>query len=170
MWLLLVKLMQGNPLFLTWSPEENLPVASYPYTTLIPYEGEIKTMPGTFLLDIPGLEKKASLNEKKGLCFLRACGRARILLHFLSSDSETLREDKKELDQELKDFDRLHYDNYFEKLSKKPMFYIFSKSEDLKKSEKENLVKKIKTKEKTFFLSNKTGEGVKEILKAVKKS
>ena len=135
------KVNAGKSSFFNLVTRRKSPVASYPYTTLIPYEGEIKENKGSFLLDIPGLEKAASLSEKKGLCFLRACQRSKILLHFLNSESETVKEDREELEQELKNFDKKHYDNYFEKLSKKPMFYVFSKSDSLMKK-KEKILQK----------------------------
>lgn len=170
---ILGKVNTGKSSFFNQVTKARSPVASYPYTTLKPYIGQIKNFSSScFVMDIPGLEKGASKSVFKGLSFLRSIQRARLLLHFIDSASDTALSDKKEIEEELKRFDKKYLDDYFGKLSHKKVFFILTKIDQLKeKKDWEKLAKKISLKkgQKIFPLSNKSKEGLKRILSAIEK-
>ena len=167
------KVNTGKSSFFNLVTRAKSPVASYPYTTLVPYVGQFKHMSSTcFIMDIPGLEKEASKNIFKGLSFLRSIQRAEILFHFIDSISDDPLKDKKEIEEELKIFDQKYGEGYFKDLSCKKTFFILTKADKFKdKTQLNNLIKQFKLKkdQKIFTLSNTTKQGLKDILSAVKK-
>ena len=162
------KVNTGKSSFFNLVTKAKSKVATYPYTTLAPHIGQLKSFSKScFLMDIPGLERGASKNIFKGLSFLRSLQRAKLLLNFIDSCSNSPLEDLLEIDQELQAFDKKYSENYFQKLKQKPIFYILTKTDEL--SSKKDLEKVIKTitfkkNQKIIPLSNKTKTGLKELL------
>ena len=175
---LIGKVNTGKSSFFNLSSGGKSKIASYPYTTLRTHVGELNfSEPHFFVMDIPGLEKNASQTVFKGLSFLRAIQRARLLLHFLDATKKDFLKDLKEIDLELKAFDKAGLKErpgtYFEKLSLKKRFYILTKSDELDKNrgwkeQAQKLAQKIPLKkgEAVFFLSNKSKKGWDEIMQA----
>ena len=168
------KVNTGKSSFFNLVTKAQSKVASYPYTTLVPHIGKLKNFSAPcFIMDIPGLEKGASKSIFKGLSFLRSLQRADLLLHFIDSACERALEDKKEIEEEIKKFDKKCQDNHFIDLNKKKTFFVFSKRDQLEnKTQYDALVKNLKLKpnQKVFFLSNKTKEGIKELCLAIEKA
>ena len=167
------KVNTGKSSFLNLVTRAKSKVASYPYTTLAPHIGQFQRFSTPcFLMDIPGLEQGASKNIFKGLSFLRSIQRAKIFLNFIDSSSEKPLEDLLEIDEELKSFDKKQSDSYFKKLKKKPCFYVLTKTDTLpSKKALSVLIKKIRIQknQKIFTLSNKTRQGLKELLLEIEK-
>ena len=165
------KVNTGKSSFFNLVTKAKSRVADYPYTTLVPYVGKLKNLSSScFIMDIPGLEKGASKSIFKGLSFLRSIQRAKLLLHFIDCVCDKPLEDKKEIEKELEAFDKKYNDGYFENLSKKKIFFILTKTDEIKnKTELKDILKKIKLKknQKVFPLSNKTKEGLKDILSSI---
>lgn len=165
------KVNTGKSSFFNLVTKSKSKVADYPYTTLAPHIGKIKNLSVSyFIMDIPGLDKGAGKSVFKGLSFLRSIQRAELLLHFIDSSCTTALKDKKEIEEELKAFDKNRCDGYFKALSRKKVFFILSKVDKLEnKTQLDKLVNKIQLKknQRIFLLSNTKKRGLKEILSAV---
>ena len=159
----------GKSSFFNLVSNKKSKIASYPYTTFSPNIGQSDS--GLFfIMDIPGLAKGASKSVYKGLSFLRSIQRAKLLLHFIDSHGDQPLEDKEELEEELKSFDVKHSGDPFKGLSRKSMFFILSKTDQVEnKSLLNGLIKKIKLKknQRIFSLSNKTKQGLKTIVSEI---
>ena len=169
---LIGKVNTGKSSFFNQVTKGKSPVASYPWTTLIPYLAEMKSFPKkVVLMDVPGLEKGASKKESRGLSFLRSLQRASLLLHFLDVSSQNILLSFQEMEEELKAFDKTSSPSSFSPLQKKKRFLIVSRVDREKKSIVKKKIQKIQSIQKNiiFPLSSKTGEGMKEILLAIKK-
>lgn len=165
------KVNTGKSSFFNLVTQAQSKIADYPYTTLVPHIGKLKSLDeNVFIMDIPGLDRGASKSLFKGLSFLRSIQRAELLLHFIDSSCPRPLQNKKDIEEELKIFDKIHGESYFNTLSQKQMFFILSKTDELKnKTLLNNLIKKIQLKknQKLFPLSNKTRKGLKEIVLAL---
>ena len=140
-------------------------IGDYAYTTLAPHYGQIKNFPpSSLIMDLPGLSKGASQSSQKGLSFLRSLQRASLLIHFIDSSLKEALKAKEEIEKELKIFDKKFPETLFTPLSQKRILTVFTKIDLLKT--KKFPYKKTKD---TFFLSNKTKIGLKELLVAIKK-
>ena len=138
------------------------PTADYPYTTLVPFYGRIKTLgPDSVLMDIPGLSKGACEKPEKGLVFLRSLQRAELLIHFVDCSGADPQGEKEETEEELRAFDRKFPCSKFSPLNEKKKLIVFTKTDLYKKPPFWD--------SNSFTLSNKTGEGVQELLCAIKK-
>ena len=168
---LIGKVNAGKSSFFNLITRSKSKAASYPYTTLAPHIGQLKEIEEScFIMDIPGLAQGAGENPAQGLSFLRSIQRAKILLHFLDSQKDFFI-DLKEINEELKKFDKKYSNSLFEKLSSKKRFYIISKTDQLTKQEdmKHKITKmKLKKNEKLFLISNKTKKGLAECIEALK--
>ena len=168
---LIGKVNTGKSSFFNLTTRAKSKVGAYPYTTLVPHIGQLKAVEEfCIIMDIPGLVQGASENLAQGLSFLRSIQRAKILFHFLDSQKNFLT-DLKEMNEELKKFDKNHSNFLFEKLSSKKRFYIISKIDQLTKQEDiKDKIRKIKLKknEKLFLISNKTKKGLAKCIEALK--
>ena len=102
-------------------------VANYPFTTLEPSLGAYYEL---IIADIPGIIEGSSTGRGLGIRFLKHIERTRVLLHFVSAESETPAADYKTIRKELA--------AYSKELIKKSEFVFLSKSDlvpaaDLKK-------------------------------------
>ncbi len=162
----------GKSSFFNLATSSQSKEAPYPYTTLVPHIGQIKNAreKPLIIMDIPGIEKGASQSEIKGLSFLRTVQRAEILLQFIDGSFQPLK-DKEEMEMEFKAFDKSQTDNYFKPLSRKKIFFILSKTDQLKSSKLKKLMRLISLEkdQKIFPLSNKSKLGLKAILQAIRK-
>ena len=153
----------GKSSFFNKITEARSPIGSYPYTTLKPYYGRIKDIKKTgLIMDIPGLMSGASKSERRGLSFLRLIQRAQLLIHFIDSTNETADKAEEDIVKELEMFDKKFNDQPFSPLSNKKRLLVFSKIDLLPKIPSTN-------KDNVFFISSKTGQGVKELVIAIEK-
>lgn len=137
-------------------------IADYPFTTLSPNLGVVKTERGTFVLaDMPGLIEGASDGAGLGHRFLRHLERVRLLVHLIEGgfrdgrdpvkDYETIREELKA---------------YGTRLGKLPEVIVLSKA-DLPETRKhqKKLEKYFKTKKKkVWIISAATRDGLDPLL------
>lgn len=142
-------------------------IADYPFTTLRPNLGVVDLDKKTSLLfaDIPGLIEGASLGKGLGDEFLRHVERTSVLVHLIDVYSQDLKRSYQTVISELK--------SYRIDLSKKPQIVVLTKTEGFDKHEldkKVNLLKKT-TKRGTLVMaiSSSSGEGLPQMLRAVKK-
>ena len=108
-------------------------VANYRFTTLEPNLGVLDEL---IIADIPGLIEGASEGKGLGHKFLRHIKRTKILIHFLSAESEDLKRDYEVVIKEL--------ENYDLKLKKKEKYIFLSKYDLFKKEELDEKIKELK--------------------------
>ena len=138
-------------------------IADYPFTTLDPNLGVVKTARGdSFIIaDIPGLIEGASQGVGLGHKFLRHIERTRVLLHMVDCSGLNGRsavEDFEQINSEL--------EKYSEKLINKKQIVVATKM-DIMQDDKnlKELEKVAKEKQLEFFkISAATGEGLEELI------
>jgi GTP-binding protein len=108
-------------------------VANYKFTTLEPNLGVLDEL---IIADIPGLIEGASEGRGLGHKFLRHIKRTKILIHFLSAESDDLKRDYETVKKEL--------ENYDPELKKKEKYIFLSKYDVLKKEELDEKLKELK--------------------------
>ncbi len=138
-------------------------VANYPFTTLEPILGVVKTKSGdSFVMaDIPGIIEGASEGIGLGITFLKHIERTRILLHVIDvsgADGRNPLDDFYKINQELK--------KYSEKLAQKKQIVVANKidaiSDQVVLKELEEICKKENL---TFFcISAVTRQGLEELI------
>ena len=114
----------GKSTFLSVVTDAKPKIADYPFTTLNPNLGVVKTENGdSFVIaDIPGLIEGASEGVGLGIQFLRHIERTRLILHLIDVSGFQGREPVKDfydINNELK--------NYSEKLTKKKQIIVATK-------------------------------------------
>ncbi len=136
-------------------------VADYPFTTLIPHLGIVKTdhYRSFVLADLPGLIEGAHLEKGLGHRFLKHIERTRLLIYLLDASSESPAEDLKKLKNELREFEP--------KLVRKPFLVALNKIDLLSKAELTALKKEWG--KKTLFLSAFQHQGTEELMQAAGK-
>ena len=144
------------------------PTADYPYTTLTPYYGRIKNLsPENILMDIPGISQGAHKEPERGLSFLRSLQRAVLLIHFIDSTAGDPLALQKELKKELTAFDKKFSEPAFSLLSEKKRLTVLTKIDLLKNPM--DVLRRFPESLRVFTLSNRTGEGIKELSAAIKR-
>ncbi len=108
-------------------------VANYKFTTLEPNLGVLDDL---IIADIPGLIEGASKGKGLGHKFLRHIKRTKILIHFLSAESDNLKKDYQTIRAEL--------ENYDPGLNKKEKYIFLSKYDLLKKEELNKKIAQLK--------------------------
>jgi GTPase len=148
----------GKSTFLNVVSRANVPVADYPFTTLIPNLGVCNLKDGrSFVLaDMPGLIQGAHEGKGLGIQFLRHIERCRVLIHLVGMDGERDPfSDYKIINEELKD--------YGADLEKRPQIVVASKMDcEGAEERKAEFDKKIGF--KSLALSSFSHEGVNELL------
>lgn len=141
-------------------------IADYPFTTIDPNLGVVKTLSGdSFIIaDIPGLIEGASEGVGLGIKFLRHIERTRVLLHLIDVSGLNGRkatEDFYKINEELK--------KYSDKLISKKQIVVANKIDIMQeKTELENLRKIAKERNLDFFeISGATKQGVNELMNYV---
>lgn len=141
-------------------------IADYPFTTILPNLGVVKTSEGVAVIfaDIPGLIEGAHKGAGLGHKFLRHIQRTKILLHILDIN-ET--EAGNPLKNYLTTNDEL--DKYNPELTQRKQIVVVNKIDLPCYKEKRKIIEKefSKKKIKPFFISAKEGEGVEDLLAAV---
>lgn len=144
-------------------------VADYPFTTLVPNLGVVKTSQGeSFVIaDVPGLIEGASEGAGLGHRFLRHLERCRVLLHLVDImpvDGSDPCENAKIIEQELK--------QYAHDLYEKPRYLVVNKidlvSEDEAKERAKAIADSLEVKpEKIFMISALNKSNLNELLHEV---
>lgn len=135
----------------------------YPYTTLIPYLGQMEgSLSKFFLMDMPGLETGAHKRVSQGLAFIRSLQRAKLLLHFVACDCLDPLESKNKIEKEIEAFDKQAKDSFFTPLSDKKKLMVLSRSDAVSENEIKDLNKKMG--KNIFVISCHSNHGVKELL------
>ncbi len=140
-------------------------IANYPFTTLQPNLGVAPIDDGALLVaDIPGLIEGAAEGKGLGDDFLRHVERTAVLVHLIDSYSDDVARDYKNIEQELAD--------YKINLSNKPRIVVLSKVDGLDDEIVNDQIAKIKeiaTDKQILSISAKDGNGLKELLRTVRK-
>ena len=141
-------------------------IANYPFTTINPNLGVVKTEYGdSFVIaDIPGIIEGASDGIGLGIQFLRHVERTRLLLHVLdvaSIEGRNPVEDFYKINDELK--------KYSEKLSNRKQIIVANKLDSVQDEENLKSVEELAKKEglELFKISAVTGQGLKELFNYV---
>ena len=159
----------GKSTFLSRVTNARPKIADYPFTTLQPGLGVVDTENGGFVIaDIPGLIEGASEGVGLGHEFLRHIERTRVLIHIIDAASVEGRdpvEDIRKINQELK--------AYSEELASRPQILAANKMDCLGDEEAEAVLERIRSAVRSegwqvFPISAVSGEGVRELLLAVK--
>ena len=142
-------------------------VASYPFTTLQPHLGVVRTKGGSFVAaDIPGLIPGAHKGVGLGIRFLKHIERTRVFVHVIDAfDAEgggPLRRYEK-LNQELHLYDREHRPHPL--LQERKQIVILNKSELLSQKEQDQFISSFQRKGvQAFILSAVTGLGIEHLV------
>jgi GTPase len=152
----------GKSTFLAAVSAAKPKIADYPFTTLAPQLGVVRTDGQEFVLaDIPGLIEGASEGAGLGDRFLRHVERCRVLLHLVDGTGEHAGRAYKTVRAEL--------EAYGHGLAAKPEVVALSKADalspELRKQQKERLRRAAGR--TPLVLSAASGEGVPEALKAL---
>jgi GTP-binding protein len=152
----------GKSTFLATVTSAKPKIADYPFTTLHPNLGVVRSGDGEFVLaDIPGLIEGASEGAGLGTRFLGHVERTRVLLHLVDATSDDVAADYRTVRRELK--------AYGGGLATKKEIVALSKCDALDEAalaEKAEALKKAARK-KPLLLSAVSGFGVKEALFAL---
>ena len=144
-------------------------VADYPFTTLHPNLGVVRVdVSRSFVIaDIPGLVAGAAEGAGLGHRFLRHLTRTRLLLHVVDiapfdPNADPAR-DARAIVAELRKYD--------ERLYRKPRWLVLNKADLLPLAEREpaarELVRRLRWRSPWFVVSGLTGEGCRELCRAV---
>ncbi len=149
----------GKSTFISKISASKPKIANYPFTTLKPNLGVVKTSDNrSFVVaDLPGLIEGASLGHGLGDRFLKHTQRTRVIAHIIDMSGYTNDpyKDYITINKELENFD--------ESLIKKPQIIIANKMD--MPSSKENLKKfKEKVDKEVYEMSAINGEGINKIL------
>jgi len=141
-------------------------VADYPFTTLYPNLGVVRTAPDrSFVMaDIPGLVPGAAEGLGLGIHFLKHLSRTRLLLHLVDMTpdrgTDDLWEDVQVIADELAKFDT--------DLGKRERWLVLNKMDLLPSDEQEQcgkeLLEKLQWKGPVFRISAYTGEGCQQLV------
>lgn len=154
----------GKSTFLASVSRAKPKIADYPFTTLNPQLGVVYVDDNEFVLaDIPGLIEGAHEGVGLGIKFLGHVERAGILLHIIDGTQEDVAAAYKTIRAELK--------AYSKELAAKKEIVALNKCDALTPeeiAEKSAALKKASRK-KPYLISAVTGEGVKDVLRAMMK-
>jgi GTP-binding protein len=152
----------GKSTFLASVTAAKPKIADYPFTTLHPGLGVVRTGNREFVLaDIPGLIEGASEGAGLGDRFLGHVERCRVLLHLVEGTSEHAGKAYKIVRGEI--------EAYGHGLAEKPEIVALSKADALDEETLKEQVARLKraAKRKPFILSSASGQGVQEVLHAL---
>jgi len=141
-------------------------IANYPFTTLTPNLGVVSSGDGSYVVaDIPGLIEGAHSGKGIGDEFLRHIQRTRVLIHVIDIfgfNENTAYQNYRIINQELEQFSK--------SLLKKPMIIAVNKVDLTDSAPKLSQLKRNLKSKKFYPISAATGEGVKELMNAVRKA
>ncbi|HEY9019644.1 MAG: GTPase ObgE [Paracoccaceae bacterium] len=153
----------GKSTFLAAVSNARPKIADYPFTTLHPNLGVVGIDNAEFVMaDIPGLIAGASEGRGLGDRFLGHVERCAVLLHLVDGTSPTLDEDYRAIITEL--------ELYGGDLADKPRVTALNKIDALDEEEREEARARLEAEVggPVLMLSGVTGEGVPEVLRAVR--
>ena len=143
-------------------------VADYPFTTLYPSLGVVRTNPAqSFVMaDIPGLIEGAAEGAGLGIRFLKHLARTRLLLHVVDisggEDADVI-DDVRGIITELKQFNT--------DLAAKPRWLVLNKIDCLTDEQKQQrhqaIIDGLDWQDQVWFVSAISGEGISELCNAV---
>jgi len=142
-------------------------IADYPFTTLHPNLGVVDIDKSDSLLfaDIPGLIEGASKGRGLGDEFLRHIERTRVLIHLVDAYNQDIASAYRTILAELRD--------YKIDLSGRPQVVALTKTEGLDKADiasiNKDLKKVVPRGTPVLAISSASGDGIKELLRAVQK-
>jgi GTPase len=141
-------------------------IADYPFTTLSPNLGVVDIDDKTSLLfaDIPGLIEGAAKGKGLGHEFLRHVERTKVLVHLIDAYNDDLAAAYKTIQTELK--------SYKVNLSARPQLVALNKIDGLDQEIVDDLLTRLRKivpkRTQLFAISARSGQGVRELLFAVK--
>lgn len=149
-------------------------IAAYHFTTLVPNLGIVDMTrwhgdpnASFTVVDIPGLIEGAAEGKGLGHEFLRHVGRAKFLVHLLDGSLDNLRDNFDTINTELAKYSKKHHSE----LADKEQVVVINKTDilieeiypEIQEQFKE-FYSEDKKKNKLFFISAVTGEGLKELM------
>jgi GTP-binding protein len=137
-------------------------VADYPFTTLNPSLGVVRVGEASFVVaDIPGLIEGAAEGAGLGHQFLRHLSRTRLLLHLIDITEPEATKGTRAIAAELK--------KYSASLERKPRWLLFNKIDAVEDPQARiaKILAALRWKRPWFKVSALTGEGCREVCKAV---
>jgi GTP-binding protein len=152
----------GKSTFLAAVSAAKPKIADYPFTTLHPQLGVVRTDNREFVIaDLPGLIEGAHEGVGLGDKFLGHTERCRVLLHLVDGAGEHAGEAYKTVRQEL--------EAYGHGLTQKPEIVALSKADALSPELLKEQLARLKraTKQTPLVLSSASGAGVPEVLRAL---
>jgi GTP-binding protein len=152
----------GKSTFLATVSAAKPKIADYPFTTLHPQLGVVRSDTREFVLaDLPGLIEGAHEGTGLGDRFLGHTERCRVLLHLVDGTSENIAADYKTVRHEL--------EAYGHGLDDKPEIVAISKADAMTPEDIKSQVAKLKraAKKTPLVLSSQSKEGVQETLRAL---
>ena len=149
----------GKSTFLSVVSRAKPKIADYPFTTLAPNLGVVRSHDHEFVLaDIPGLIEGAHEGHGLGTRFLGHVERTRVLMHLIDATGDDIVKDYKTIREELK--------AYGQGLAKKPEVIVLNKidalGQELAEDQQKILSKAIK--KKVFIISAVSHDGVDTVL------
>jgi GTP-binding protein len=153
----------GKSTFLASVSAAKPKIADYPFTTLHPQLGVVRSDGREFVLaDIPGLIEGAHEGAGLGVRFLGHIERCRVLLHLVDGTCEHAGKAYKTVRAEL--------EAYEHDLSKKPEIVALNKSDAVSAEDLKQQVARLKraSKQTPLVISAATGSGVPEVLRALR--
>lgn len=153
----------GKSTFLAATSNARPKIADYPFTTLVPNLGVVAVDGSEFVVaDIPGLIEGASEGRGLGDQFLGHIERCSVLLHLVDGTSATITKDYRTIVKELSE--------YGAGLPDKPSVLALNKVDALDDKTRKANVKKLEKASggPVMEMSAVTGEGVTEVLRALK--
>jgi GTP-binding protein len=152
----------GKSTFLASVTAAKPKIADYPFTTLHPNLGVVRTDAREFVMaDIPGLIEGAHEGAGIGDRFLGHVERTRVLLHLVSAREEDVAAAYRTVRGEL--------DAYEHGLAEKPEIVALSQIDTVDEDGRKEMAKALKKAagRQPLLLSAATGEGVQEVLRAL---
>ena len=152
----------GKSTFLSVTSRAKPKIADYPFTTLKPKLGVVYVDDREFVMaDLPGLIEGAADGVGLGIRFLKHVERCGVIMHLIDGTQEDVVGAYRTIRGEM--------ERYSDKLLEKQEIVVLNKSDsiegdDLK--EKRAALEKVSEK-KVFVISGVTGDGVKEVLRAL---
>lgn len=153
----------GKSTFLAATSNARPKIADYPFTTLHPNLGVVGVDGAEFVIaDIPGLIAGASEGKGIGDRFLGHVERCAVLLHLIDATSETILQDSATILTEL--------ERYGGDLALKPRVTVLNKVDALEQAEAEEkrALLQAETGAEVFMMSGVSGQGVQEVLRALR--
>jgi GTP-binding protein len=173
----------GKSTFLSRVSAARPKIAAYPFTTLVPQLGVVKTDEDAFVMaDIPGLIEGAAEGAGLGVRFLKHLERVRVLCHLIEVPIETVEGfDQSEMNESktrgpldlIERYEALRAElaKFNPALSDVPELVVVNKCDVVGGVENARAMTKKLAKHvgAIMFMSSATGEGVRDVVRALEK-